>query len=54
MKEKNIFNDETSAFVKEVIAMQGALTLPFSDELMDIEIYEYKDSRGFGAKISYL
>jgi len=28
LKEKNIFDDETSAFVKEVIAMLGALTLP--------------------------
>ncbi len=32
----------------------GALTLPSSDELMDIDVCEYNDGRGFGAEISYL
>ncbi|WP_042473302.1 DUF7668 domain-containing protein [Bacillus ndiopicus] len=54
LKEKNILNDETLPFVKEVIAMQGTLTLPPSEALMDIDVYEYNDGSGFCAEVRYL
>ncbi|MGE7690428.1 DUF7668 domain-containing protein [Lysinibacillus sp. NPDC097214] len=54
LKEENKINDETEELLKEVIQMQGILTLPPSDEVMDIDVYEYNDNSGFGTEISFL
>jgi len=51
LKEENKINDETEEFLKEVIPMQGVLTLPPNDEEMDIEAYEYNDNSGFGTEV---
>jgi len=51
LKEENKINDETEEFLKEVIPMQGVLTLPPNDEEMDIEVYEYNDNSGFGTEV---
>jgi len=51
LKEENKINDETEELLKEVIPMQGVLTLPPSDEEMDIEVYEYNDNSGFGTEV---
>ena len=54
LKEENKINDETEELLKEVISMQGTLTLPPSDEEMDIDVYEYNDNSGFCAEVRYL
>ncbi|MGE7947953.1 DUF7668 domain-containing protein [Lysinibacillus sp. NPDC093688] len=54
LKEENKINDETEELLKEVIQMQGILTLPPSDEEMDIDVYEYNDNSGFGTEIRFL
>ncbi|MFJ7666423.1 hypothetical protein ACIQXI_04905 [Lysinibacillus sp. NPDC097195] len=54
LKVENKINDETEELLKEVIPMQGTLTLPPSDEVMDIDVYEYNDNSGFCAEIRYL
>lgn len=54
LKEENKINDETEKLLKEVISMQGTLTLPPSDEEMDIDVYEYNDGSGFGSEVCYL
>ncbi|EON72142.1 DUF7668 domain-containing protein [Lysinibacillus sphaericus] len=54
LKEENKINDETEKFLKDVILMQGTLTLPPSDEEMDIDVYEYNDNSGFCAEVRYL
>lgn len=54
LKEENKINDETEKLLKEVISMQGTLTLPPSDENMDIDVYEYNDKSGFVSEVRYL
>ncbi|WP_291760321.1 DUF7668 domain-containing protein [Lysinibacillus sp. UBA5990] len=54
LKEENKLNDETERLLKEVISMQGTLTLPPSNEEMDIDVYEYNDGSGFGSEVRYL
>ncbi|MGE7988905.1 DUF7668 domain-containing protein [Lysinibacillus fusiformis] len=54
LKEENKINDETERLLKEVISMQGTLTLPPSNEEMDIDVYEYNDGSGFGSEVRYL
>ncbi|KOS60327.1 hypothetical protein FJQ98_11815 [Lysinibacillus agricola] len=54
LKNEDKLNDEIEEFLNEVIPMQGVLTLPPSDEDMDIDVYEYNDNSGFGTEIRYL
>ncbi|MEY9979142.1 hypothetical protein [Lysinibacillus sp. RC79] len=54
LKNEYKINDEIEEFLKEVIPMQGVLTLPPSDEEMVIDVYEYNDNSGFGTEIRYL
>lgn len=54
LKEENKINEETEEFLKEVFQVEGTLTLPPSDEEMDIDLYEYNDNSGFGTEVRYL
>ena len=54
LKEENKINDESEKLLKEVISMQGTLTLPPSDENMDIDVYEYNDKSGYVSEVRYL
>jgi len=54
LKEENKINDENEEFLKKVFQMEGTLTLPPSDEEMDIDFYEYNDNSGFGTEVRYL
>ncbi len=54
LKEENKINNEAEELLKEVFQMQGTLTLPPSDEKMDIDVYEYNDNSGFGTEVRYL
>lgn len=54
LKKENKINSETEELLKEVLSLQGTLTLPPSDEEMNIDVYEYNDNSGFCAEISYL
>ncbi|WP_285400036.1 hypothetical protein [Lysinibacillus sp. fls2-241-R2A-57] len=51
LKEENKINDENEEFLKEVFQMQGTLTLPPSDEELDINVYKYNDNSGFSTEV---
>ncbi|MED3574155.1 hypothetical protein [Cytobacillus praedii] len=54
LKEENKLNEETENFLKEVFQEQGILSLPPSNEEMDIDVYENNDNSGFCSEIRYL
>ncbi len=51
LKKENKINDETEEYLKDIFQTEGTLTLPPSDEEMDIETYEYNDNSGFGTEV---
>ncbi|WP_313801846.1 hypothetical protein [Cytobacillus sp.] len=54
LKKENKLTEETENFLKEVFQEQGILSLPPSNEEMDIDVYEYNDNSGYCAEIRYL
>ena len=48
LKAANILNDETEELIKDVVELNGKITLRSE---LEIDVYEYDDQSGFGVEV---